>query len=220
MASPSYKRPLIGLLLITVGTIFLLDNLGYDIELPYYLFSWPAIFVAIGVINLISGNKRAALIFFGLAGIFYLQYFDIIRLRDIWPVIIILIGLAFLLRRRSDNLNRTAESSEDTIEEVAIFGGTEKKFTSENFSGGKITCIFGGSEIDLRECKSQEGAFLEVFCLFGGVDLKVPENWKVNMDNTAIFGGFSDERKTSNSVQDVGVKVKGFVMFGGGEIRN
>ncbi len=219
MASPNHKRSLFGLLLVIVGSIFLLDNLGFDIDLPYYLFSWPAIFVAIGIINLLSGNGRSAMIFFGIATIFYLHYFDILNLRDVWPIIIILIGLSFILRRRAA-LGGKAESSEDIFDEVAIFGGTDKKYTSENLRGGKITCIFGGSEIDLRESKAEEGAFIEVFCLFGGVDLKVPENWKVHMDNVAIFGGFSDERKVIESAQGVTIRIKGFVMFGGGEIRN
>ena len=219
MAKPNHKRSLVGLLLIIVGTIFLLDNLGFDIELPYYLFSWPAVFVAIGIINLLSGNGRAALIFFVIATFFYLHYFDILRLRDVWPIIIIIIGLSFILKRRS-KLSGPRESSEDTFDETAIFGGTEKKFVSDKFKGGKITCIFGGSEIDLRDVKAQEGAFIEIFCMFGGVDIRVPENWKINSDNVAIFGGFGDERKTTESTQDVTVHIKGFVLFGGGEIKN
>ena len=101
MAAPNRKKAIIGVLFILVGTVFLLDNLGYDMDIPYYLFSWPAVFVVIGLINFLSGNARAGLIFFGIATVFYLHYYDVVNLRDIWPVILIIIGLSFLLRRRT-----------------------------------------------------------------------------------------------------------------------
>ena len=219
MAASNHKRAIIGLLLVIVGSLFLLDNLGFDIDVPYYLFSWPAIFVVLGIINLLSGNRRSSLIFFGLATIFYLHYYDVINLRNVWPVILIIIGLSFILRKKS-RPKSASESSESYFDEVAIFGGTEKKFVSEKLEGGKVSCIFGGSEIDLRGSKAQDGAVIEIFCMFGGVELMLPDDWKVNMDATAIFGGFSDARKTITDKPSATVHIKGFTMFGGGEIKN
>lgn len=218
MAAPNPKKSIIGILFILVGSIFLLDNLGYDIDIPYYLFSWPAVFVVIGLINFLSGNARAGLIFFGMATIFYLHYYDVVNLRDIWPVILIFIGLSFLFRRRS--APRSIEDGDDQFDEVAIFGGTEKKFVSKNLKGGKITSIFGGSEIDFRGSKAEDGAVIEIFCMFGGVELMIPDDWKVNMDATAIFGGFSDSRKNISETPSATVHIKGFTMFGGGEIKS
>lgn len=219
MASSNHKRAIIGFILVFVGVIFLLDNLGFDIDIPYYLFSWPAVFVVLGVVNLLSGNGRTSLIFFGLATIFYLHYFHIVRIGDIWPAILIFIGLSFILKRKSSP-KRISESGENYFDEVAIFGGTERKYVSENLQGGKITSIFGGSEIDLRGSKAQDGAVIEIFCMFGGVELMLPEDWKVNMDATAIFGGFSDSRKNVTNSSETTVHIKGFTMFGGGEVKN
>ena len=219
MSSPNSKRAIIGIILIALGTIFLLDNMGYDMYLPYYLFSWPAVFVVLGVINLLSGNSRSSLIFFGLATIFYLHHYNVVRIGEIWPVVLIIIGLSFIFRRRGQARN-ISESNDDIIDEVAVFGGTEKKFVSEKFQGGKITCLFGGSEIDLRGSKAQDGAVIEVFCMFGGVELTLPEDWKVNMNATAIFGGFSDARKNVSETPSATVHIKGFTMFGGGELKN
>lgn len=218
MDSSSRKRAIIGILLVVVGTLFLLDNLGFNIDLPWYLFRWPVVFIIIGLINLLSGNPRPALIFFAIGTAFYLHVFHIVRIGEIWPVILIIIGLSFIFRQRSSK--RANETDLDTFDELAIFGGTEKKFTSQNLKGGKISCLFGGSEIDLRESKPEDGAVIEIFCMFGGVELSVPQDWKVNLDATAIFGGFSDERKSANSDAPATVHIKGFVMFGGGEIKN
>ncbi|WP_436514386.1 LiaF transmembrane domain-containing protein [Ekhidna sp. To15] len=219
MTSSNYKRAIIGFILVFIGGIFLLDNLGFDIDIPYYLFSWPAIFVVFGVINLLSGNGRASLMFFSLGAAFYLHYYNVLRIGQIWPVILIFIGLSFILRRKSAP-RKISESGDKYFDEVAIFGGTERKYISEDLQGGKITCVFGGSEIDLRGSKAQDGAVIEIFCMFGGVELMVPEDWKINMDATAIFGGFSDSRKNVTSATTTTVHIKGFTMFGGGEIKN
>ncbi|SNS47949.1 hypothetical protein SAMN05421640_0320 [Ekhidna lutea] len=219
MASPNHKKAIIGIILILIGSVFLLDNLGYDIDIPYYLFSWPAIFVVIGVINLLSGNGRASLIFFGLAGVFYLHHYDIIRIGELWPIVLIIIGLSFIFRRKGVPRSGS-ESSDDYFDEIAIFGGSEKKFVSKNLQGGKITNIFGGSDIDLRGSTPVDGAVIEVFTMFGGCDLKLPAEWNVKVDTTAIFGGFSDARTNVDPDAKVTVHLKGFTMFGGGEIKN
>ena len=127
MASSNKKSAIVGVILVIIGAVFLLDNLGFDIEIPYYLFSWPAVFVILGIMNLLSGSIRASLIFFGLATVFYLHYYDVVRIGEIWPAVLILIGLSFILRRRSEPKGAN-ESEEDYFDEVAIFGGVEKKF--------------------------------------------------------------------------------------------
>ncbi|MEQ9466944.1 MAG: DUF5668 domain-containing protein [Ekhidna sp.] len=219
MASSSHKRAIIGIILVIIGSIFLLDNLGFNIEIPYYLFSWPAILVVLGIVNLLSGNSRAAMILIGLGAVFYLHHFDVINIRTFWPVILIVIGLSVILRKKP-TVKKITEADDNYFDEVAIFGGTEKKYISDNLQGGKVTNIFGGSEIDLRGSKAQDGAVIEIFCMFGGVELMLPEDWKVNMGATAIFGGFSDSRKSISSNATSTVHIKGFVIFGGGEIRN
>jgi len=218
MDASNRRRAVIGGLLILIGSIFLLDNLGFEIDIPWYIFKWPMILIIIGIINLLSGNPRPAFIFFALGALFYLQIFDVLNFRDFWPIVLIIIGLAFIFRGRRNIKDN--ENDVDYIDEVAIFGGTGKKFTSQNLQGGKISCVFGGSEIDLRGSKLQEGATIDVFCMFGGAEIKVPEDWQVNLDATAVFGGFSDERRNISTEPTATLRIKGFVMFGGGELKS
>ena len=56
MSTSSNKRAITGLILVLIGALFLLDNLGYGIDLPRWLFSWPIVFVGIAVINIFTGN--------------------------------------------------------------------------------------------------------------------------------------------------------------------
>lgn len=222
MSASSNKRAIIGLVLVLIGLFFLLDNLGYGIELPWWIFTWPSIFIGIALVNVFSGNYRVAFVFLAIGGFFYLQYFDLLDIETFWPVLLIIIGVSYLLRnkeKRQAKLN-SQESDETYFDEISIFGGTEKRLVSNQLQGGKITNIFGGSEIDLRDAKAVDGAVIEVFTMFGGCEIIVPANWKVNVDTIAIFGGFSDSRKNIDPDHVATVKIKGFTMFGGGEIKS
>ena len=109
----------------------------------------------------------------------------------------------------------------DILDETAIFGGRNLSLVSDQFKGGKITCIFGGSKINLLYCKPVEGCVIDIATIFGGTKIIVPENWNVKTEVVSIFGGFEDKR--SNSVisrvdQSKVVTIKGAAIFGGGEI--
>ncbi len=130
--------------------------------------------------------------------------------------------------RRGDSGNGSAftfsSGDQDYIDEVAIFGGGKKIITSENFKGGKLTSIFGGMDLVMVQAKLAEGVVeIEVFALFGGWTLVVPPSWQIKSEVVAIFGGISDKRMIgSDSVRDntQQLVVKGVVMFGGGEIKS
>ncbi|MCG8311354.1 MAG: cell wall-active antibiotics response protein [Cytophagales bacterium] len=199
-----------GILLIGIGTIFLLPDI-----LPQI---WP------GFLNLFSNS----------GSIF-------------WYLLIIVVGASLILRkrekhregptkrhprrpgfsRRQDSESSTfftGTSDNDYVDEVAIFGGGKKIITSDNFKGGKVTAIFGGSEIVLTQSQLAPGINeIEVFAMFGGWTLVVPPNWQVKSEVVAVFGGISDKRVISpETIKDDTRQliIKGFVMFGGGEIKS
>ena len=106
---------------------------------------------------------------------------------------------------------------------MVAFGGREIVVDSKDFKGGKLTAILGGSSIDLRNANLSEGEnVLDIFTLFGGASLLVPQDWTIKVEVFSIFGGFGDKRNSSVKVMPHPNKVlivKGFVMFGGGDIK-
>jgi len=232
--STSRTRLVIGLLITAVGVLYLLDNL----DLIYFnlgdiIFSWPMVFTVIGLIIMVNSRNR----FFGtalfLVGLFFLlpKIFPGLSYDSgvIWPIIIIILGLSILLQKRdfwhggSSRLRRNGKYDTDKIDEIAVFGGGEKTIRSDNFQGGNITSIFGGSEIDLSNCKLAEGQqLIDVLAIFGGSTLIVPKDWNVVVDVFPIFGGFS---KKGNRMFDTDIDksrtlvIKGVVIFGGGEVK-
>ncbi len=113
---------------------------------------------------------------------------------------------------------------QNTIDDVSVFGGNKKLVISKNFKGGEILTMFGESVIDLTQASMAPGTnVIEVFAMFGGWKLIVPPNWLIRSEATVIFGGINDKRTIhANVVKDNTrqLVIKGFVMFGGGELRS
>lgn len=216
----SNRRALFGAILILVGLLLIMDNLHIIPHIPRDLFSWPVIFIFIGLFNLVSGNRSAAVIFIAIGSLFYLHHYWYFDFRTYWPAILVIIGLVILLRRRDMAQRRSSGTDDKYFDDLNIFGGSSKRFTSKNLEGGRVTNIFGGSDIDLRETSPVDGATIEIFTLFGGCNIIVPAHWDVSIQTTAIFGGFDDKRESSDAKSNYKVYIRGFTMFGGGDLKS
>jgi hypothetical protein len=94
--------------------------------------------------------------------------------------------------------SRSEES--DTFDIVVTFGGRELKSVAKEFAGGSVLCAFGGVELDLREATLDPvGAYLEIDCWFGGVDVTVPFGWRVLMNPRVAMGGVDNEAAANNA---------------------
>ena len=80
--------------------------------------------------------------------------------------------------------------------EAAVFGGVDRHIAEPDFHSAQCTAVFGGCKIDLRDAQIEGSeAVLETYAIFGGVEIRVPEDWEVVSRNVAIFGGVSDQRR-------------------------
>ncbi len=225
----------IAFLIIAAGVLLLLEGLHIlSWELSRIFITWQMLLIVIGIYNLLSSqHKVSGVILIAIGGIFlYDKFYDLnISVWNLlWPAILIIVGTSLLLKhsRKGDEgfhfKSNPPDNPEDVIDEVSIFSGSEKTITSKNFRGGKITSIFGGSELNFTKAELSEGNnVIELFYMFGGSTIIVPANWHINIDVVAIFGGFSDKRYKSKDLvgeSDKRLTIKGLVLFGGGEIKS
>lgn len=229
------SRFLIGGLLITVGMLlFLSINDIINIRIWDIVFSFPFFMFFAGILILINSRNRSIGYILTFVGGFLLipKVFPWINLDGdlIFPLLIIGLGVAIIVKKRKPAkgpaipgyANETFRK--DYIDDVAVFGGGSKVLVSDNFKGGNITAIFGGSEIDLTNCKLAEGEnVLDVLLIFGGSDIFVPKEWNVIINVTPLFGGFSNKviRDPALAIDTTRtLVVKGTALFGGGEVKN
>ena len=77
---------------------------------------------------------------------------------------------------------------------ATIFGSEDLVDRATGFRGGTTICWYGGQRLDLRQATlAEEGATLRVRCLFGGMQVLVPESWRVEVRSLPIFGGVDDD---------------------------
>jgi len=233
MNSNNQNRTLgIGLLIIAIGLVILLHRLNvFSPWLEDVLISWQMLLIVIGVWNLFfNQSKVAGFILIAVGGFFLIPDLFILPhdfRRNFWPLLLIVVGVFILFRafpkKTPPSFNPVTGDPMEVIDETNIFSGSEKRIASQNFRGGKITSIFGGSEIDFTASHLAEGTnVLEVFYMFGGSSITVPNDWVVVNKVTSILGGFSDKRNVKpTQTPDTGktLIIQGFVMFGGGEIK-
>ena len=121
-------------------------------------------------------------------------------------------------------INEYKKYETDRLKNLSILWGTQKSITSNNFKGGKVTSIFGYSEIDLTECKlDSNSVVIDILGIFGGSTLIVPKEWNVVVDVFSLFGGFSNKiRITPETKVDMEktLTIKGLVLFGFGELKS
>ncbi len=228
----SNKRILFGLFLIALGVFWILVKL--DIIPDTWndvLISWKMLLIGIGIFSIIGGNRTSGTILIVIGGFFMIP--DIVHipyeLRRIgWPLLIIGIGVALIItNRKVTKIPQTLNDNQcsiDFFDDFVFFGGREVFVNSQNFFGGKIASIFGGAEYDLRQARlSENGAVIESVCIFGGCGFKVPPDWSVKNEVTAIFGAFEDKRgMTAHDVKTDTSKtlvIKGICAFGGVEVK-
>jgi predicted membrane protein len=226
-----------GGILATVGLLILLDNMGIHAVSNIYRF-WPVILIFIGVWNLFCASSRVfGIVLIILGVLFQLDTLGVAHFSwgELWPLAIIGAGLvvmwsSFQARKVSKVVGALGGHPQSdprtTLNEVAIFGGIERRITSQDFQGGYVQAVFGGVELDLREANMQQDEVkLEINAVFGGVELRVPDTWQVVSRGQAFFGGFADNTRNyrSENPANPGKKsllLTGSAVFGGVEIKN
>lgn len=226
--NPRDRKFLLGIALLIFGAVWLLEeaNLIPDF-LTYYIFNWRTFLIALGAFLVVQRDRvTPGLILIGIGSFFWLRRLDLIFFDwDLFlPAVVILIGISLIVGRsiRQSNTSNEGNEKQDFIDDFSLLGGRERTITSQSFRGGKVTALFGGSQIDLRSADLAPGEnVIDVFIMFGGSSIIVPPDWNVRVEVFSLLGGFGDKRHSAVKVVpnlEKTLIVKGFVMFGGGEI--
>jgi len=221
-----------GAIFVLAGLAFLLDHLGVvSIGNPWRF--WPLLLVLGGVLNFVS-QRRGWGIFWMLTGILLqlnslnIMHFD---WSVFWPLMVMALGLSILWgsfqwgNKPAAFPPHTADPR-TTLSEAVVFGGLERRMSSQDFQGGDISAIFGGVDLDLTQANMVGNeATLSITAIFGGVELRVPPNWQIAFRGSPIFGGVEDKTRAAqaddpSSPNRKVLVITGAVIFGGVEIKN
>ena len=230
---------LIGVALIVVGIVLFIDNIGI---FPFNVSAfWPLAIVAYGAAGLHRSRNEASMVWSVtamVAGVLLvLGNLNILHVTfgTLWPLVLIASGCIMLIYRfkwvRFTNRftlgsNSIARDDGNRLQEFAIFSGIKRKVETQSFEGGDLSCVFGGIEIDLRRAgisSPNRQAVIDASAAFGGIEIRVPDTWRVSLQGTAIFGAYED--KTRPPRPEPGVEfplliIRGGTAFGAVSVQN
>jgi len=108
-----------------------------------------------------------------------------------------------------------------TVDCFALLGASHRQSVSQDFRGGSLTAIMGGCELDLRQASIRGGqAIIDTFAMWGGIEIKVPQDWTVALHGTPVLGGFDDKTAHVGGDGSKVLVVTGTAIMGGVEIKN
>jgi len=216
-------RILTGIILLTIGFGALLGSLNL---IPFWeIFStwWPTLVIAGGLI-VIAGDPRknsiwgiAMLVIGGLLLFKTLALIDFNFFSLIVPIVIISVALSILFNVKNRQTMPSATKDVDDI--AAILSGTELRNTSKDYKGGKLTAVFGGVVLDLRDAQIKSDTQIDLFVFCGGVEIRVPRNWKVVSKAIPIAGGVENKSEGGDEHKGPTLVLTGTVSLGGVEIK-
>ena len=202
---------IIGFCVVILG-IILLGNYLYIWDFNVFFDGWWTLFIIVPSLTaLLTKREKVVYLIIFLIGILLLLDADnllgnINIFNIIFAMIIINVGLNIAFRDKK--VNRNGKKI------CAVFSGTEEKISKENPINDLVT-VFGGIELDLRDAIIEDGTTIEAVCIFGGIDIFVPDDVKVKVNGVNMFGGV--ENKSNGNKKTL--NINSTCIFGGIDIK-
>ena len=216
-----------GCVLLAISAILILNAFGMT-NIEIFFDGWWTLFIIVpSFVGLITGRDTSANIIGLLIGTFLLLVcqnvldFDIIW-KLLVPAIIAVIGIKMIFggSGKDNSVIKSIEGNKDNMKTAfAAFSGQDVIYDNEVFHGAELTAVFGGVKLDLRNAIFVGDAVVNACCIFGGVDILLPDNINIKINANSLFGGI-DSKKHRNSNENVyTIYLNGTCIFGGVDVK-
>ena len=220
------RRIIWGLILVAAAIVLALNAFNL-INFNVFFDGWWTLFIIVPSLAALIQWRNVESALFGLAlGVLWLLSAQGIINGDlVWklllPLAIACIGLKMIFSslktgKRRHKINRIKADLKNSQKGVAVFCGTEMNFDGAVFDGAHLVTVFGGIDCDLRGAIIEKDCVINVVCVFGGVDLIVPDNVKVVSNIPTFFGGTEILKKNKSAEHTI--YIDGVCLFGGVDV--
>ena len=218
-----------GIVLIILG-IILGGNALELFSIDIFFDGWWTLFIIIpsifGVCT--DDDKKGSVITLIIGILLLLACQSVIDFELIWklllPIIIIVIGLSLVIRNSiNKDTNEEIEKLNGKMDRnegyAATFSGQEIKLDNQEFKGTNLNAVFGGLTIDLRNSIIKKDAVINATCIFGGIDILVPDDVVIKTKTTSVFGGIENKKNLKDNKEAKTIYINATCIFGGVDIK-
>lgn len=198
----SRGRVLTGVLLFFIGILLLLRTANL-VWFPHWFFTWPMILIAVGIFSGLKHGFRGGIwiMFLLIGGLFMANQVnpDWHMEKYIWPIVLIAMGIAFILRPRRHHRWRKWQEDQNKSgwQQQNTTGLTSDSQTTGDAPAGDydrrdfidVTAVFGGVKKNILSKNFRGG---EITSFMGGSEIDLSQAdipGRVVIDVTNIFGG-------------------------------
>src|SRR5206468_8024347 len=182
---------ILGVFFAILGVLWTADNLML-LRADTFLRFWPAVILLIGLTKIADATQRIFGVILTVIGASLLAYtagwlrFTIF---DFWPLLLIIIGGAIVARSLGVRLPSAPGADSNDI--WAVLSTRKIRNNSRDFPGARIAAFMGGCELDLTDADiAHSPAVIEVFAMWGGVEIYVPDRFEVIGEVFPFMAGF------------------------------
>jgi len=114
-----------------------------------------------------------------------------------------------------------ATPGERVVNAFAIMGGFTRRLNTQDFRGGTAVAVMGGVKLDLRNASIAQGeAVVDLLAFWGGVEIRIPEDWIVVPQVFPFMGGFDDRTGPKPAGSRKRLVLRGLAFMGGVEVKH
>ncbi|MCL1588427.1 MAG: cell wall-active antibiotics response protein [Actinomycetia bacterium] len=90
------------------------------------------------------------------------------------------------------------DESDDSFSLVAVIGGRNFVSAAPHLVEGSALTVMGGIDLDLSQATLGPGAKLDLRAFMGGIDVSIPESWRVEVIASERMGDVVSELNTDS----------------------
>ena len=119
----------------------------------------------------------------------------------------------------NDNVSKEYITENNFISHNAVFGGVDNTYGNQTITGGSISAVFGGVKLDLSNANICDGAQINCTSIFGGIDIRLPQNCNIKVKGLPVFGGVENKFIGSNDPSAPVITINYTALFGGTSLK-
>lgn len=123
--------------------------------------------------------------------------------------------------KKGKEFEATLDKGPKSMDETVLYGGKMKDYRDQTMRDTKIGAFFGGMQLDFSDVVTEKDEYrMDVTIMNGGLNIIVPDNFKLRIIDQCKFGGIADNTVCADPDHSVALSVFADVTCGGLNFEN